>query len=399
MPVQPLKTIPLTASLIGGAAELEHTDRGMRPHRLPDWALKQCADPQLAMVEAQPSGVRVAFRTRATVIELDLLRSRTTYAGMPPRPDGVVDLVVDGEVVALSPTSGGNTVTVDMSTGRAERVAGAVCTARFDGLPDEMKSVELWLPHNESIELVELRADAAVEPGTDSSRPAWLHYGSSISHGSNAARPTGIWPAVAARESELELVNLGLGGSALLDQFAARTIRDAEAHMISLKVGINLVNTDLMRLRAFGSTVHGFLDTIRDGHPSTPMLVISPIFCEIHEDTPGPGEFDLDALADGTVRFRATGSPAEVAAGKLTLTVIRAELERIVRERQQADPHLFYLDGRQLYGAEDATRLPLPDALHPDAETHRLIGERFARLAFAEGGPLAAAAAPSAPPV
>ena len=26
----------------------------------------------------------------------------------------------------------------------------------------------------------------------------------------------------------------------------------------------------------------------------------------------------------------------------------------------------------------DAARLPLPDQLHPDAETHRRIGERFA---------------------
>jgi hypothetical protein len=386
-------TFPITADLIRGAAELEHTDRGILPHRLPAWALKQCADPQMAMVEAQPSGVRVAFSTRATVIELDILRSRTAYAGMPPRPDGVVDLVVDGEVVSLSPTSGGNTVTIDMSTGVAEQVAGAVHTARFDGLGDAMKAVELWLPFNEKVELVELRADAILEPGTTSGRPAWLHYGSSISHGSNAARPTGIWPAVAARESGFDLVNLGLGGSALLDQFAARVMRDAEADVISLKVGINLVNTDLMRLRAFGPAVHGFLDTIRDGHPSTPLLVISPIFCEIQEDTPGPVGFDVDALGDGVVRFRATGNPAETAAGRLTLTVIRAELERIVRERHETDPNLFYLDGRQLYGADDAARMPLPDALHPDAETHRLIGKRFARLAFAEGGPLAVVAA------
>jgi hypothetical protein len=86
------------------------------------------------------------------------------------------------------------------------------------------------------------------------------------------------------------------------------------------------------------------------------------------------------------VRLRATGSPAEVAAGRLTLTVIREELERIVRERRDAGPNLFHLDGRQLYGEDDAARLPLPDKLHPDAETHRLMGERFARLIFAKGG-------------
>lgn len=43
-----------------------------------------------------------------------------------------------------------------------------------------------------------------------------------------------------------------------------------------------------MRLRAFGPAVHGFLDTLREGHPTTPLLVISPIYCPLHENTPGP---------------------------------------------------------------------------------------------------------------
>ncbi|MEN3269978.1 MAG: hypothetical protein V7646_6872 [Pseudonocardia sp.] len=46
----------------------------------------------------------------------------------------------------------------------------------------------------------------------------------------------------------MELINLGLGGSALLDAFTARAMRDTPADLISVKIGINLVNTDLMRL-------------------------------------------------------------------------------------------------------------------------------------------------------
>jgi hypothetical protein len=146
-----------------------------------------------------------------------------------------------------------------------------------------------------------------------------------------------------------------------------------------------------MRLRAFGPAVNGFLDTIRDGHPDVPLLVVSPLLCPIHEDTPGPGAFDEQALAEGVVRFRATGDPAETAAGKLTLTVIRERLAAIVRQRAGSDGHLHYLDGLRLFGPEDADELPLPDRLHPDGATHRLVGERFARLAFADGAPLAPA--------
>ncbi|MGH8081375.1 MAG: hypothetical protein ACREP7_12430, partial [Lysobacter sp.] len=90
----------------------------------------------------------------------------------------------------------------------------------------------------------------------------------------------------------------------------------------------------------------------------------------------------LDALKRGEVRFRATGDPAERTAGKLTLNAIRSELDAIVERRRATDPNLFYLDGRRLYGEEDGDALPLPDALHPDAATHRLMGQRFAELVF-----------------
>ena len=165
----------------------------------------------------------------------------------------------------------------------------------------------------------------------------------------------------------MELVNLGLAGSALLDPFTARTMRDTPADLVSVKIGINIVNLDLMRRRAFGPAVHGFLDTIREGHPHVPLLVVSPVLCPIHEETPGPGTFDVDALGDGELRFLATGDPADVQAGKLTLQVIRKELARIVAQRAEADPAIHYLDGLDLYGAADHDGCPCPTTCTPTA--------------------------------
>ncbi|MFD5321598.1 GDSL-type esterase/lipase family protein [Streptomyces sp. NPDC127098] len=376
-------TTPITAELLRGALDLERTGRGLLPHRLPARARAQCADAQLAMTESQPSGVRLAFTTRATAVELDTLPTRRVYPGAPPRPDGVYELLVDGEPAGRATATGGDVLTVDLATGATTREQGPVATLRFAGLPDRVKDVEIWLPHNETTELVALRTDAPVEPTPARGRPVWVHHGSSISHGSDAASPTTTWPAIAAARGGVELVNLGFGGGALLDPFTARAIRDTPADLISVKIGINIVNADLMRLRAFGPAVHGFLDTIREGHPDTPLLVVSPIHCPIHEETPGPCAFDPDALAAGQVRFIATGDPAERAAGKLTLGVIRDELAGIVERRAAEDPRLHHLDGRELYGAADFAELPLPDGLHPDAATHRRIGERFAERVFA----------------
>jgi lysophospholipase L1-like esterase len=57
-----------------------------------------------------------------------------------------------------------------------------------------------------------------------------------------------------------------------------------------------------------------------------------------------------------------------------------------VAQRAADDPNLHHLDGLELYGPADEAELPLPDRLHPDPATHRLIAERFAAKAFGPGG-------------
>ncbi|MEU0098845.1 GDSL-type esterase/lipase family protein [Streptomyces sp. NPDC006267] len=380
-------TTPISADILRGALDLEQTERGVLPHRLPARARQQIPDDQLAMAESQPSGVRLAFRSRATAVELDVVATKRVYPGAPPRPDGVYELLVDGRPTARASAPDGDTLIVDLASMTTETRPGPVETLRFTGLPAGEKDVEIWLPHDETTRLVALRTDAPLQSSRPSGRPVWLHHGSSISHGSNATTPAGTWPAVAAALGGAELINLGFGGGALLDPFTARAMRDTPADLISVKIGINLVNTDLMRLRAFGPAVHGFLDTIREGHPTAPLLVLSPIHCPIHETTPGPSAPDYREMGEGRLRFMAMGDPAESAAGKLTLTVIRDELARLVAQRAAADPHLHYLDGLDLYNERDHAELPLPDDLHPDPATHRRIAERFAGLAFGNGGP------------
>lgn len=281
-------TTPVTTDLLRGFLDVETTAHGLLPHRLPARARRQIPDDQLAVAEAQPSGVRLAFRTRATTIELDTLPTKRVYRGLPAPADGVYDLLVDGRPAAQATVTGGNVRTItDMVTQSSELSEGPAGTARFTGLPAGDKDIEIWLPHTEITELIALRTDAPVEQAPDNGRRVWLHHGSSISHGSNATRPTATWPALAAARGGVELVNMGFGGGALLDPFTARAMRDAPADLISVKVGINVVNSDAMRLRAFGPAVHGFLDTIREGHPTTPLLVVSPS-CVRSRRTPRP---------------------------------------------------------------------------------------------------------------
>jgi hypothetical protein len=365
-----------------GALELELTPDGVVPHRLPAAARAQIPDDFMRMCEVQPSGVRLAFRTAAQNLELDVRAARTRGVGRPVPDGGVYDLVVDGELTAQASCAVHGVVELDPLTRRTSGGPGPVGTVTFAGLPAGEKDVEIWLPYAETTRLIELRTDGTVsevEPGPQRARPRWVHHGSSISHGASADSPTGIWPVVAARGAGLDLVNLGFSGNAVVDPFTARAIRDQPADLITLKLGINVVNGDCFRRRAFQPAVDGFLDTIREGHPTTPIVVISPILCPMVEDCPGPTLLDPASPPDAPV-FITTGRPEELEAGKLSLGVIRTVLADVVARRRPEDPHLTYLDGRELFGADDWDAMPMPDLLHPDAAGQRHMGERFVEL-------------------
>ncbi|MFE6866668.1 GDSL-type esterase/lipase family protein [Kitasatospora sp. NPDC057692] len=365
---------------VRGALELERTAAGVLPRRLPAWTVEQYQDPSVYGGTVMPSGVRLVFRTDARVLEFELLTSTGQLDGDPaPRPTGMLDLTVDGALVARRRAPLGHVVRM-AGPGAAQRlIPGEPGTARFDGLPPGLKTVELWLPQQTPTELVALRADGEVLAPLPDGRPRWVHHGSSISHCLEADGPTGTWPVVAASLGGAEVVNLSQPGNDMLDPYVARTIRDLPADLISFKTGINIVGRAVFRLRTFGPAVHGFLDTIRDGHPDTPLLVVSPVSCPALEACPGPAGVGPDG------RITALGDPADVARGALSLQVVRAELARIVAVRQAHDPHLHHLDGRELLGPAEVD--DLPDGLHPSAAAYRRMGERFAARAFAAGGP------------
>lgn len=363
-----------------GALDLEITPTGVMPRRLPAWTKEQYQDPSVYGVTVMPSGVRLVFRTDACELEFEVLTFTGQLDTDPlPRPTGMLELLVNGALAGRRRAPVGNVLRM-AGPGAAQRlIPGDPGTVRFTGLPAGMKSVELWLPQQTPMELVALRADGEVLPPLPDGRRRWVHHGSSISHCIEADGPTGTWPTVAAALGGVEVINLSQAGNALLDPYVARTIRDAPADLISLKVGINIVGLAAFRLRTFGPAVHGFLDTIRDGHPDTPLLLMSPVSCPAVEETPGPTTMGPDG------RITALGDPAQVAAGALTLAVVRAELERIVATRRTRDPHLHHLDGRELLGPDEAD--DLADGLHPTATAYRRMGKRFATRAFASDGP------------
>jgi len=369
------------------ALDLKATPDGVLPRRVPAWTAMQIPNPFMDTVVTTTSGVRLVFRTDSPVIELTV-HPMTVHTISRPRTEPAIELVVDGELVAIQRAIGGSFVHLDPTVADGiDWEAGGPVTVRFEGLDARDKEVELWLPTQSSMELRALRvaAGASVTAPTRSRR-RWVHHGSSISHCMDVDRPSAAWPMVAARLAGVDVDNYGFGGQCQLDPFMGRVIRDLPADVISLKVGINTVNAAAMTERAFTPALHGILDSIRDGHPLTPLLVVSPIFCPSAEDRPGPTiPVKRD---DGSIHFITIDAPALSRPMALTLTRIRELVAEVVARRVAAgDEHLHTFSGLELFGPADADELY--DDLHPTEVGYRRIGERFAAKAFGPGGPLA----------
>ncbi|WP_022891551.1 SGNH/GDSL hydrolase family protein [Agromyces subbeticus] len=374
-----LRDIPLDTVEVRGAITIERTERGLLPRRLPAWARAQIPDPFMVQTTAESAGIRLALRTAASVIELDVSATRMAADETVSLPPSHYDVTSGGELVARASSIAGSRYVFSFEQPLGYAAPGPPTTVRISDIDGggRERELELWFPFTDEVEVLGLRADAPVTPPAPDGRPRWLHHGSSISHGYRADSTTGTWPVVAALRAGADLTSVAFSGNAMLDPFTARTMRDAAADLISVKVGINLVNGDVMRMRAFRPAVHGFLDTIREGHPETPVVVVSPIWCAPVERAAGPTVQDPTRTYEWSI---AGGTSAEVAQGKLSLATIRTELRDIVDRRRPEDPNLSYLDGLELYSERDAQRMPLPDNLHPGPDAQHHIGERFAEL-------------------
>ena len=371
-----MKSVALDNSALSvrGAMHVVQTPTSLRAWRLPAWTWAQSPDPAVDLMVGMTSGIRLCFTTDTEALSLRVLETGIQLAGTPRRPV-TFDLYVDGIQFGSAEAASGHTIVVDPKG--PSFAAGVASDISFAGLGSGFKTIELWLPQSAQVELLGLSISSAAEikPCPEAKGLRWAHYGSSISHGMEAKGPSWTWPAVASRVLGYELTNIGLAGQCHLDGFVARSLRDGPFDAISLEVGINIIGADTMRRRVFASALHNFLDTIREGKPDVPLLVISPIFCPLLETRTGP--LTRDSLAS----YGSTERPHSAADGALTLVESRAILSDVITRRQNGgDANLAYLDGLTLFGAADEA--DLPDHLHPNAAGQERMGQRFAALGW-----------------
>ncbi len=312
--------------LIFGAVSLEAADRGLVPWRL-DHRERAFFQEPLERTANAAAGVHLRFCTEASALKLEF--GQATLIGADD--SAVWDLYVDGKLFARQTFPVGD-----------DRVW------EINDLPDASNDIVIYLPAAMRVCLRRQELNAGLAPR--GARPRWVTHGSSITHCVSALGPGEAWPAIVAGAKGWDAWNLSFSGQCKIETAVARQIARQPADRISVCLGINVASNHYA-LRTWISAVEGFIMTIRDGHPDTPLLVISPILSPPREEWDAP--------------------PC-----KIGLRTMRRRLDESVRKFQTAgDANIFYLDGNQIIGPGDEHTMP--DELHPDAEGIKLMGERF----------------------
>lgn len=256
-----------------GALQVEQTDLGITPRRLPAWTRAQYPSLVVDWVASQATGVHLDFLTSAGVVTLDVMITRNMSEDVDSSDRlSTFVAVVDGVETDRVALDEGHQIRVRADKSYVE-LEGAPSHISFDLRPSPAgaeRRVVIWLPHNSWVEILRVQSSAALRAAPPRCVVTWLHHGSSISHCTNADGPLETWPTIAGAQLDVDVINLGFNGQALLDPFTAASIRDAAADVITLKIGINIVNGDVMRARALTPALHGFLDIVRRVIPQRP---------------------------------------------------------------------------------------------------------------------------------
>ncbi|MEF3306883.1 SGNH/GDSL hydrolase family protein [Paenibacillus sp. GYB003] len=319
-----MQKIELSGSLFKGAVSLEQTGDGIKPWRIPYKQYDLFPPNGINGTAAVSAGVRLRFASDTTAVSVELAPSDIQVQ---------IDLVVGDAPVVTRVLEPGETV------------------ARFGQLPGGSKTIEIFLPQKAPSTVRTIGIDeGAAWHIPDDRRPKWITYGSSITQCGGAFSPAQTWPAIVARRFGLDLTCLGYSGNCHLEPMVARMIRDLDADVISMCLGINVYGGSTLNKRTFRAAVIGFVQIVREKHPDTPIAVMSPIWSPPRETTPN------------TVQF--------------TLCEMREEIVEAVNAMTAlGDSRLHYVDGLTIF--HEAYAEHLPDNLHPNGTGYAIMGDNF----------------------
>ncbi len=137
--------------------------------------------------------------------------------------------------------------------------------SKKENLPFDAKITRVILPFWPSVRLIEISGNVALPENNPIPEKKYLAYGSSITHGAWAIRPTGTYAMRTAQLLGVDLINLGFGGGAHCEKQMADYIAERKDwNFATLELGINMRGGET---EEFKKRVEYFIARITESHP------------------------------------------------------------------------------------------------------------------------------------
>ena len=241
--------------------------------RLPRSLLPQLS-PQVANLALKTSGARIRFSTSATHMTLCMhLADTAIKTHMTPLNMAGAE-IWQGEgssmrrAAVARPTASGSVPYEKLDGYALEQEVR--CEAALSG---RRETVTIYLPIFEGVEKVEIglpEGEMPYPPAPYAVTPPIVFYGSSITQGACAGRPSLTYPAQVCRALDADFVNLGFAGNALGEQELARYIASLKMTAFVLDYDHNAPTPEHLQ-----KTHQPFWKTIRKAQPQLPILIVS----------------------------------------------------------------------------------------------------------------------------
>lgn len=201
--------------------------------------------------------------------------------------------------------------------------------------PGEETTYKVTLPIWTDVSLlgIELEKGYSLSPVAKESKPVYLAYGNSITHGRGQDIAVETYPYLLAEKLDWELYNTAVGGGKV-SQVAAEMIRDDFQHIdyMTILIGYNDYNGQGVDTTEYRRRYTSFIETVREKHPAT------KIFC-------------ITLTTTTTLESAKTGIPVED---------FRTVAINVVKEKQYTgDTNIFIIHGDKL-----TTEADLNDPVH-----------------------------------
>lgn len=211
--------------------------------------------------------------------------------------------------------------------------------------PFDSRLFRIMLPYSAAIEIPKIEGDFSPPAKEQTPQTGYIAYGSSITHGSYAVRPTGTYAMRTAQLLGVDLINLGFGGGAHCESQVADYIAERnDWDFATLELGINMIGC--FETEEFKKRVDYFIKKIASTHPDKWIFCID-IFTF---------DSDFDPASTKQNEFR---------------KVVKETVEKLNM------PKVIHIDGREIL--KNASGLMAGDLVHPSPEGMEEIAKNLAQ--------------------